>query len=98
MTIVNFNWFLHVMLCLHTKRVFQKRQEKAKQVPTPNIIESEDRDGDYGVFYTLLWIQLEFWWNFSGIYWNFPNIAGKMAQKKSTKIQLHSSESPAKVH
>jgi hypothetical protein len=49
MTIVNFNWVLHVMLFLHTKKVLQKQQEKARQVPTSNIIDSEDEDGDEGI-------------------------------------------------
>jgi hypothetical protein len=46
MTIVNFNWVLHIMLFLHTKKVLQKQQEKVRQVPTSNIINSEDEDGD----------------------------------------------------
>jgi hypothetical protein len=53
MTIHNFNWFLHVMLFLHTKRVIQRqkeRQERAERSdqanPDENSDDEEDLDND----------------------------------------------------
>jgi len=44
MTIVNFNWLLHVMLFLHTKRVIQRQQEKEGKIRGASVIDSEDED------------------------------------------------------
>jgi hypothetical protein len=52
--------------------------------------------GLFKVLYTLPQVQR----NPLDFYWNFPKITGKMDQKKSIRLQLHSSESPVsyKMH
>ena len=43
MTVDNFNWFLHCLLFIHTKRVINKQREKAKKR------REEDEDEDEGI-------------------------------------------------
>lgn len=44
MTIDNFNWFIHVMLFLHTKHVIRKQELRENQVEIAEIIDSEEEE------------------------------------------------------
>jgi hypothetical protein len=39
MSVDNFNWFLHIMLFLHTKKVIERQEEKRRR-----LVEDEDED------------------------------------------------------
>ena len=39
MSVDNFNWFLHIILFLHTKKVIERQEEKKRR-----LFEDEDED------------------------------------------------------
>ena len=42
MTVVNFNWFLHAMLFLHTERVIKKQLDKQRRREAIDDSDSDD--------------------------------------------------------
>ena len=44
MTPSNFNWFLHTMLFIHTKRVIQQTQKKASEDEYADMDEEEEEE------------------------------------------------------
>ena len=46
MTPSNFNWFLHVMLFLHTRLLIEKKANEANGLENKNDEESEEEEGD----------------------------------------------------